>query len=116
MSFRNKPYKSKFDYSNEPRRIYAYLRDAIDQHKKVGISEETFFGLVLLNRSIRNIESSEENHEEYIDLSQREMIEHGTPTTPSAESILLNLLFARQLKEAFWSYYQPKPAVAPLGR
>ena len=101
MSSRNKPYNFRFDDDETPRRIYAYYNDAFNQPKEVEISEELYVELVLLNRSVRNIESSEENHNEYRDLTDEEMVERGAATAPSAEDVALNNLFIEELKQTF---------------
>jgi DNA-directed RNA polymerase specialized sigma24 family protein len=101
MAKRKYPYEFRFDESKKPRRIYVYFNDGLSQEKEVEISEELYLELVLLNRSVRNIESSEENHKEYFDLSEEEMVERGAPTAPSAEDVAMNLMFIEDLKLAF---------------
>ena len=101
MAKRKYPYEFRFDNSETPRRIYTFFNDAFNQKKSVEISEEVYIELLLLNRSIRNIESSEENHKEYRDLSDEEMVDRGAPAAPSAEDVAMNRLFIEDLKHAF---------------
>jgi RNA polymerase sigma-70 factor (ECF subfamily) len=100
MSYRRKPYEFRFEGIGTSRHIYACFCD--HHHKReIEIGEELHLELVLLNRSVRNMESAEERHSEFRDLSEEEQAERGAPTNPSAEEDAFRNLLIEQLKAAF---------------
>lgn len=101
MSTRKKPYEFSFEYETGDCHIYANFNDAYDHRQEVEVSKELHVELTLLNRSVRNLESCEERHKEYLDLTDEELVSRGIPLEPSAEDIVLDSLLADELKDAF---------------
>ncbi|MDR2672487.1 MAG: hypothetical protein LBC35_04230 [Coriobacteriales bacterium] len=101
MSKRKKPYEFRFEGEGNDRRIYASFHDHYHCPHEVEISEELHSELVLLNRSVRNIESEEERHGDCRDLTEEEQAQCGALTNPSAEVEALNNLLIKQLRLAF---------------
>jgi RNA polymerase sigma-70 factor (ECF subfamily) len=101
MSKRKKPYEFRFEGEGANRRIYARFRDYYHHPQEVEVTEELHLELVLLNRSVRNIESSEERHEEHRDLTDEEQALRGAPVAPSAEDEAINSFLIEELKSAF---------------
>jgi len=101
MSYRIKPYEFRYVGQGSNRQIYAIFRDHNHRPREVEVSEEIHMELTLLNRSVRNIESSEERHWVFSDISEEEMALQGAPTYPSAEDVVLSRQLRKQVRAAF---------------
>jgi RNA polymerase sigma-70 factor (ECF subfamily) len=101
MSYRKKPYEFHCEEKDGRRHIRARFFDYQHRPQEVEITEELHLELTLLNRSVRNIESAEERHNELCDLSEEEHAQRGMRFNPSAEDEVLKNLLIEQLKSAF---------------
>jgi len=100
MSKRKKTYEFRFEGEEGKRRIYARFTDYFNSAQEVEVTEECYQELVLLNRSIRNIEYSEEYHKEYQDFDCEELAKFGAEVVASAEDTALANIQSEELYSA----------------
>ena len=101
MSNHIKPYEFRVEGKGGNKHIYALFRDHYFHLREVEITEDIYLELVASNRSIRNIEISEERHKEYRNFTEEERVQHGACSTLSAEEEVLVNERAEELRQAF---------------
>jgi DNA-directed RNA polymerase specialized sigma24 family protein len=98
MSKRKRPYEFRKVLKGKTTHIYTRLHDVTHQLHEVEVSEAEYEELVALNRSIRNIESSSERHNEYRPPSEEEQ---AWRSAPSAAEVFEGALLIQEVKDAF---------------